>query len=69
MPQYVVFAHDGNDDALFGRYRRELIKRGSVLGMSLPFLGMLAGGAQVPRELRAPGRDQSDPHHSGVGPA
>ena len=27
--------------------RRELIKRGSVLGMSLPFLGLLAGGARA----------------------
>jgi peptide/nickel transport system substrate-binding protein len=27
--------------------RRELLKRGSVLGMSLPFLGLLAGGAQA----------------------
>src|SRR5205814_10730610 len=27
--------------------RRELIQRGSVLGMSLPFLGLLAGGARA----------------------
>ncbi|MDX6475735.1 MAG: peptide/nickel transport system substrate-binding protein, partial [Gaiellaceae bacterium] len=27
--------------------RRELLQRGSVLGMSLPFLGLLAGGAQA----------------------
>src|SRR5438067_1773747 len=27
--------------------RRELIQRGSVLGMSLPFLGLLTGGAQA----------------------
>jgi peptide/nickel transport system substrate-binding protein len=36
--------------------RRELVKRGSVLGMSLPFLGLLAGGAQAavkPQRIRA----------------
>ena len=27
--------------------RRELFKRGSLLGMSLPFLGLLAGGAET----------------------
>jgi len=36
--------------------RRELLQRGSVLGMSLPFLGLLAGGAEAataaPRAVR-----------------
>ena len=30
-----------------GLSRRELFKRGSLLGMSLPFLGLLAGGAET----------------------
>src|SRR5436309_2852419 len=36
---------DGYKDGSMSR--RELLRRGSVLGMSLPFLGLLAGGAQA----------------------